>query len=117
MHVLSGLQPTGKLHIGNYLGCIKPFLMLQNEDKFLSKKHIFLIADLHMLTKPEKIANARLQSLTTAKSLLALGVDLSRTTLIRQSKVYQHTSLAWILSCFTKYSRALNMIQFKVNIN
>lgn len=83
---LSGIQPTGRFHIGNYLGCIRQFVARQKQ-RPTDKKHIFLIADLHCFTKPERVSDLGGQVLETARSLIALGVDPSHVNVVRQSKV------------------------------
>lgn len=91
---LSGIQPTGKFHLGNYLGCIKPFLSLTTKSKnSLSvvgmKKNIFLIADMHCFTKPEKIkiTGIKDQIREAVRSLIAIGICPETTDIVQQSKV------------------------------
>lgn len=83
---LSGIQPTGNFHIGNYFGCIKPFISLKS-DSFRKEKNIFLIADMHCYTKPEKASNVSRHVIDAARSLLAAGVDPETTHIVQQSKV------------------------------
>lgn len=84
---LSGIQPSGKLHLGNYFGCIKPFLKKATSSITGDRKHIFLIADLHCFTKPENGSDLRTQILEIVRSLLALGVNPETTAIVQQSKV------------------------------
>ena len=93
--ILSGIQPTGIPHLGNYFGAIKPWLKLQASDRM-----IISIVDLHAITVPQnpKILNQNIMDM--AISLLACGIDTNN-VLFRQSKVPQHATLAWILFCST----------------
>ena len=98
MRVLTGIQPSGSLHLGNYFGAIKPLLGLQAEapgDVFL------MIADLHALTSVQDPDLLRRYTFGLAVDLLACGIDPERVVLFRQSDVPAHTELAWILSCVT----------------
>lgn len=83
---LSGIQPTGKLHIGNYFGCIQPFTSLKSE-VCGKEKNVFLIADMHCYTKPEMASNISRNVIDAARSLLAAGVDPETTHIVQQSKV------------------------------
>jgi tryptophanyl-tRNA synthetase len=94
--LLSGIQPSGKPHIGNYLGAIKNHVEMQ--DKFSS--HIF-IADLHALTTVHDAKKLHDLILELAIDYLALGLDPDKTVFFRQSDVPEHSELAWILSCIT----------------
>jgi tryptophanyl-tRNA synthetase len=98
MRVLTGIQPSGSLHLGNYFGAIRPLLELQERapgDVFL------MIADLHALTSVQEPDLLRRYTLELAVDLLACGIDPGRVVLFRQSHVPAHTELAWILSCVT----------------
>lgn len=83
---LSGIQPTGKLHIGNYFGCIQPFITVKS-DVGEKEKNIFLIADMHCYTKPEKATHVSVNVIDAARSLLAAGIDPETTHIVQQSKV------------------------------
>lgn len=83
---LSGIQPTGKFHIGNYFGCIKPFISFKS-DFDRDFKNIFLIADMHCFTKPQKIANISQNIIDATRSLLASGINPEFTNIVQQSKV------------------------------
>jgi tryptophanyl-tRNA synthetase len=85
---LSGIQPTGKLHIGNYFGCIKPFLSIKTNSLNRNNKNIFLIADMHCYTKPKRISNVSNQVFEAVRSLLAAGVNPETTIFVRQSRVF-----------------------------
>jgi tryptophanyl-tRNA synthetase len=108
--VFSGIQPTGKLHLGNYVGALSLWVAAQAEHET-----IFCIADLHALTIPEAVRDARLQGKIreTAAILLACGIDPARATLFVQSHVTAHAELAWLLSCVTPVGWLERMIQFK----
>lgn len=108
--IVSGIQPTGNLHIGNYLGAVKNFIALQNSGKY--DMYIF-IADLHSLTgkKPEK--KLRDMVLSTAAEFIAAGIDPKKTTFFAQSDVVGHTELAWIFNCVTPMAELERMTQYK----
>jgi tryptophanyl-tRNA synthetase len=108
--VFSGIQPTGRLHLGNYVGALSLWVAAQAEHET-----IFCIADLHALTIPEVVRDARLRGKIreTAAILLACGIDPARTTLFVQSHVTGHAELAWLLSCVTPVGWLERMIQFK----
>lgn len=99
MRVLSGIQPTGRFHWGNYFGAIKQYIDLQdNEQAF------YFIADLHALTTIRNAGRLRQNTQEAAIDLLALGLDPKRATLFRQSDVPEITSLTWILMTITQMS-------------
>lgn len=108
--VFSGIQPTGKLHLGNYLGAISLWVGLQAQ-----YETIVCIADLHALTAPESARRANLQAKVreTAAPLLACGIDPERAILFVQSRVGAHAELAWLLNCVTPVGWLERMIQFK----
>lgn len=99
MRVLSGIQPTGRFHWGNYFGAIKQYIDLQdNEQAF------YFIADLHALTTIRDAERLRQNTEEAAIDLLALGLDPKRATLFRQSDIPEVTSLTWILMTITQMS-------------
>lgn len=107
--VLSGVQPTGQLHLGNYLGAIKNWVALQ-------KKHeeaLFCIVDLHAITIPQDPSALRKATLETAAAYIACGIDPQRSIIFNQSAVPQHAELAWILGCHTPIGWLNRMTQFK----
>ncbi|GIW21090.1 MAG: tryptophan--tRNA ligase [Candidatus Sericytochromatia bacterium] len=106
--LFSGIRPTGGIHIGNYLGAISNWVRLQ--DKYES---FFCIVDYHAITTPYDIKELRKLIKDMFISILACGIDLNKSTLFIQSKVSEHTELAWILSCITNYNWLTGMIQFK----
>ncbi len=108
--IVSGIQPTGSLHVGNYLGAVKNWVDLQNSGKY--EMYIF-IADLHSLTGNMKSEDRRHQIMRLAAELLAAGIDPDKTTFFIQSDITSHTDLAWILNCVTPISELYRMTQFK----
>lgn len=96
--VLSGVQPSGELHLGNYFGAIRQHLALQNE---MPGACYFFIADFHALTTVHDAAQLRKNVFDVAVTYLALGIDLEKACLFRQSDVPEVTELAWMLSCVT----------------
>ncbi|MBX3083594.1 MAG: tryptophan--tRNA ligase [Anaerolineae bacterium] len=108
--VLSGIQPTGKMHIGNYVGAVS--LWVQNQTRY---DNLFCIANMHALTIPEAInpKTLRQQSRETAALLLACGIDPQQSIVFMQSDVAAHAYLAWILSCCTPVGWLERMTQYK----
>ena len=108
--IVSGIQPTGNLHIGNYLGAVKNWVDLQNSGKY---DCYFFIADLHSLTGNRNSSERKAQILRTAAELLAAGIDPKKSTFFVQSHVPEHTELAWIFNCVTPIAELERMTQFK----
>lgn len=104
--VLSGIQPTGQLHFGNYFGAIKNWLTLQNDYDC-----IYGVVDYHAMTMPYQAAKLRESSWELIFNLLACGVRAEY--LFIQSMIPEHTELGWILGCFTSYGELSRMTQFK----
>jgi tryptophanyl-tRNA synthetase len=105
---LTGFQPTGRLHLGNLLGALRPLIAAQG-----AADSIALIADLHAMTVEHDPAEVRTSALEQATVLLAAGVDPERTPIVLQSQVREHTELHYLLECVTGYGEAARMIQFK----
>jgi tryptophanyl-tRNA synthetase len=105
---LSGFQPTGKLHLGNLLGAMRPLVAAQD-----NTESIALIADLHALTVDHNPDSVRAFTRTQAATLIAAGVDPIRTAIAVQSRIPEHTELHYLLECATTYGEATRMIQFK----
>jgi tryptophanyl-tRNA synthetase len=105
---LTGLQPTGGLHLGNLLGGIRPLVQSQYVGPAIA-----MIADLHALTMEHDPARVRAATLELAAVLLAAGVDPRHTALIANSQVPEHTELHYLLECVANYGEAARMIQFK----
>ena len=108
--LISGIQPTGSLHIGNYLGALKNFVELQDSGAY---ECYFFIADYHSLTEPFTKEEKERQVLGLAATFLAAGLDPKRSTLFIQSHVPASTELAWILSALTPFGELRRMTQFK----
>jgi tryptophanyl-tRNA synthetase len=108
--LFSGIQPSGHLHIGNYLGAIQNWVRLQNEGKY---QCIFSIVDYHALTGDRTAAERRAQIFTVAAELLALGIDPKKSIFFVQSHVPEHTELAWIFSTLTPMAELERMTQYK----
>ena len=106
--VLSGVQPTGALHLGNWLGAIRNWVELQNShDTFVC------VVDLHAITVPHDPAKLAGDSRTTAALYLACGMDPDRCSVFIQSEVSAHSELCWLLNCVTPLNWLERMIQFK----
>lgn len=108
--ILSGIQPTGNFHIGNYLGAVQNWMRLQDSGE--CEMFIF-IPDLHSLTGNQPAAERRNQTLLAAAELLACGLDPGKITLFVQSHVPEHAELAWVFNCVTPIAELYRMTQFK----
>ena len=106
--VLSCIQPSGMLTLGNYLGALKNWLNMQEEFDCT-----FAVADLHAITVRQEPAKLRQQIYSTYALMLALGLDSEKSTLFIQSHVPAHSQLAWLLSCYTQFGEMSRMTQFK----
>lgn len=106
--VFSGIQPTGNIHLGNYLGAVKNWVDQQEE-----KTNFFCIVDLHSLTIQQDPAALRAQTRSLAAVLLACGLDPQKSTLFIQSHVTAHAEASWLLSCVTPLGWLQRMTQFK----
>ena len=106
--ILSGIQPTGVFTLGNYLGAIKNWVVLQEEYDCA-----YMIADLHSITVRQEPAKLRQQILSAFATLLACGIDPEKSLTFIQSQVPQHAELAWVLSCYTQFGELSRMTQFK----
>jgi tryptophanyl-tRNA synthetase len=106
--IFSGAQPTGELHIGNYLGALKNWVALQDE-----YESFYCIVNLHAITLPQDPATLRKATLDLARIYLAAGVDPEKATIFIQSDVAEHAELTWILSCIARMGELERMTQFK----
>lgn len=106
--VLSGVQPTGQLHIGNYLGALKNWAEIQGEYDCL-----FCIVDLHAITVYQEPAELRAKIRETAALFIAAGIDPEQSSIFVQSSVSGHAELAWLLTCVTPIGWLYRMTQFK----
>lgn len=109
--ILSGIQPTGLLHIGNYLGAIVQFVKLQDDYDCY-----FMVADLHALTSNPTPKELTGQTLNIIRTYLAAGLDPKKSTIFIQSQVHEHAELAWILNTLTSVGELQRMTQFKEKI-
>jgi tryptophanyl-tRNA synthetase len=106
--VFSGIQPTGNIHLGNYLGAVRNWAAEQAE-----KVNYFCVVDLHSLTVPQDPADLRFQTRSLAAMLLACGIDPAQSTLFVQSHVMAHAEGCWLLNCVTPLGWLQRMTQFK----
>ncbi len=106
--VFSGVQPSGNLHIGNYLGAISQWVGMQDEFDC-----IFCVVDYHAITVPQDPAELKKKIIEIAKIYLASGIDPKKSVIFQQSDVKEHAELAWILNTITRMSDLYRMTQFK----
>ncbi len=106
--VFSGIQPTGNLHLGNYLGAIRNWV--ETQDQF---ENYFCVVDLHAITAPHNPKTLAEDSYAIAALYLASGIDLEHCTIFIQSHVAAHSELTWLLNCITPINWLEDMIQFK----
>jgi tryptophanyl-tRNA synthetase len=106
--IFSGAQPTGSLHIGNYLGALKNWVALQDE-----YEAFYCIVNLHAITLPQDPATLRQKTLDLARVYLAAGVDPAKAPVFIQSDVPEHAELTWVLSCLSRMGELERMTQFK----
>ena len=106
--VLSCIQPSGMLTLGNYLGALKNWVSMQEEFDCT-----YAVADLHAITVRQEPAKLRSQIYSTFAIMLALGLDPEKNTMFIQSHVPEHAQLAWLLSCYTQFGEMSRMTQFK----
>ena len=108
--IFSGVQPTGNLHLGNYLGAIKNFVQLNND---IENECIFCVVDLHAITVKQDPKELKNNILETVATFIASGIDPKKSIIFNQSKVSAHSELAWILSCIARMGWLNRMTQFK----
>jgi tryptophanyl-tRNA synthetase len=106
--VFSGIQPTGEMHLGNYLGAVRQWVDAQDDHDA-----IYCVVDLHAITMPYDAASLADRTRRTATILLAAGLDPARCTLFVQSHVPAHTELTWVLNCIATFGELRRMTQFK----
>ena len=106
--VLSGVQPTGNLHLGNYLGAIRNWVEVQEQ-----YENFFCVVDLHAITVPHNPATLAADTYNIAALYLACGIDLQHSHIFVQSHVSAHSELTWLLNCITPLNWLQDMIQFK----
>ena len=108
--IFSGVQPTGNLHLGNYLGAIKNFVDLNNDN---TNDCIFCVVDLHAITVKQDPKELRSNILETVATFIASGIDSKKSIIFNQSRVPAHAEGAWILSCIARMGWLNRMTQFK----
>lgn len=106
--IFSGAQPTGNLHIGNYLGALRNWVALQHE-----YESFFCVVDLHAITVPQNPKELAAKTREVARIYLAAGVDPSVSTIFVQSDVQEHAELAWVVNCVVRISELERMTQYK----
>jgi tryptophanyl-tRNA synthetase len=106
--ILSGVQPTGNLHLGNYFGAIRNWVEIQSQ-----YDNYYCVVDLHAITVPHNPATLAADTYAIAALYLACGIDLQYSTIFVQSHVSAHSELAWLLNCITPLNWLEDMIQFK----
>jgi tryptophanyl-tRNA synthetase len=106
--VFSGVQPTGNLHLGNYLGALKRFVTMQATHSCL-----YCVVDLHAMTMPHDPAQLRQSTREVTAAFLACGIDARRNIVFNQSRVAEHAELAWVFDCVARYGWLNRMTQFK----
>jgi len=112
MRVVSGIQPTGSLHLGNYLGAIRNWVLMQDA-LGPDGKAWFFIADLHAITVFQDPAELKQNTREIAAALMAAGIDPAKAVLFNQSQVPEHAELAWVLGCTARMGWLNRMTQFK----
>ena len=108
--VYSAIQPSGTITLGNYLGALRNWVIMQNEE---DKNCIYTLADLHTITVKQEPATMRKNVLEAYASILACGVDTEKSIFFIQSHVPAHAQMAWILNCYTQFGELSRMTQFK----
>ena len=106
--IFSGIQPTGNLHLGNYLGAIKNWVNLHEEIS-----SIFSIVDLHAITVPQNPLKLKASTREVTAAIIAAGINTEKSILFNQSSVKEHSELAWILNCVCRIGWLNRMTQFK----
>lgn len=106
--VFSGIQPTGNIHLGNYLGAVKNWV--ENQEKY---ENLFCVVNSHAITIPQEPNVLRQKTYDLCAMLLACGINPSQSILFIQSQIQEHTSLAWLLTCITSMGDLSRMTQFK----
>ena len=108
--IFSGVQPTGNLHLGNYLGAIKNFVDLNNDTQ---NECIFCVVDLHAITVSQNPKDLKSNIYETVATFVASGIDPKKSIIFNQSQVSAHSEIAWILSCIARMGWLNRMTQFK----
>ncbi|MBT8428214.1 MAG: tryptophan--tRNA ligase, partial [Erythrobacter sp.] len=112
MRVVSGIQPTGNLHLGNYLGAIRNWVRMQDEMESGSQC-LFFLADLHAISMPHDPAELNKGTLEMAAALVACGIDPAKSVVFNQAQVPQHAELQWLLGGTARMGWLNRMTQWK----
>ena len=107
--IFSGVQPTGNLHLGNYIGAIKNFVKLQNDD---DNSCIYCVVDLHAITVKQNPKELKQNIRETAAAFIASGLNYKKSIIFNQSLVPSHSEGSWILSCIARMGWLNRMTQF-----
>ena len=110
--IFSGVQPSGNLTIGNYLGAIRNWASLQNE-KYEDYNFLYCVVDMHAITVRQTPAELRRRTMETVAIYLAAGIDPEKSLIFVQSHVPAHAQLSWVLNCYTMFGELSRMTQFK----
>ena len=113
MRIVSGIQPTGNLHLGNYLGAIRNWVKMQDENAAAGGDTLFFLADMHAITVYNDPATLSANTREMAAALIAAGVDPAKAILFNQARVPAHAELAWLLFCTARIGWLNRMTQFK----
>ncbi len=113
MRIVSGIQPTGQLHLGNYLGAIRQWVAMQDQVAAQGGEALFFLADLHALTQPVVPAELAANTIGMAATILACGIDPAKSILFNQARVPAHAELSWILSGTARVGWLNRMTQWK----
>ena len=111
--IVSGIKPTGDLHLGNYLGMLRQAVELQNSGKY---ECFYMIVDLHAMTQKFTREEMSSRTLDLAVDLLAGGIDPKKSVLFAQSQVLEHANLAWIFNCVTSMGELQRMVEYKEKV-
>lgn len=111
--IVSGIKPTGDLHLGNYLGMLRQAVALQNSEQY---DCFYMIVDLHAMTQKFTAAEMSSRTFDMAVDLLAAGIDPKKSVLFAQSQVQEHANLAWIFNCITSMGELQRMVEYKEKV-
>jgi len=113
MRIVSGIQPTGNLHLGNYLGAIRNWVRMQDDAEKSGGECLFFLADLHAISMPHVPAELTANTRAMTAALVACGIDTDRSTLFNQARVPAHSELQWLLNGTARLGWLNRMTQFK----
>ncbi|MEP6868143.1 MAG: tryptophan--tRNA ligase, partial [Novosphingobium sp.] len=113
MRIVSGIQPTGNLHLGNYLGAIRNWVKMQDEYGAAGGECLYFLADLHAISMPHVPADLAASTREMVAALVACGIDPDRSTLFNQAQVPAHAELQWLLTGTARMGWLNRMTQFK----